>query len=245
MDRKKTVVIIDKDKKIDYSWLEDLMQKGNTEACTLLVEEKWGPRITEVWEDDAWCCFNQSAMKELRCILECCEQENRHIARKLEDVERQMKIDPLTGVMNRTGVIQKIEEILRQEPCEQGALCFLDMDDFKQVNDTYGHSFGDKVLTELAARLRILEDENSVVGRFGGDEFLAYLRHTNGREDISNRAAAICRNLELGEAGQHLSASIGIAVYPDDGKTFGELLQKADKALYSSKCRGKNRVMFY
>lgn len=245
MDRKKKVVIIDKDKKIDYSWLEEFMRKGNADGCCFQSVEKWKESMTEACEDGVWYCFDQSAIDRLRCVVEYYELENRRYAGELRAVERQMRIDPLTGVLNRTGVIQKIEEIIGMKSCEQGALCFLDMDDFKRVNDTYGHSCGDKVLTGLACRLRELPDEEAVVGRFGGDEFLIFLRHTAGREDILKKAAAICRNLEIEEPGQRLSASIGIAVYPDDGETFGELLKKADKALYSSKCHGKNRVMFY
>lgn len=245
MDRKKTVVIIDKDKKIDYSWLELLMKKGNTEAGRFLTAESWEQSIQDTQEEGIWYCFNQSAMNQLKCILECYDQENKRAARELSEMVHQTRMDPLTGVMNRTGVIQKIEEILKKEPYEQGALCFLDMDDFKRVNDTYGHSYGDQVLMELASRLKILGDKDAVVGRFGGDEFLIFLRCTEGKEDIFNRAETVCQNLEIGKSGQYLSASIGVAVYPDDGRSFGELLQKADKALYSSKCHGKNRVMFY
>lgn len=245
MDRKKTVVIIDKDKKIDYSWLENLMKKGNAISGTFLTAEKLEQHIADVQEEENWYCFNQEAMDQFKSVLEFYEQESKRLVKELKDVKQQMRIDPLTGVMNRTGVIQKIEDIIKQEPCNQSALCFLDMDDFKCVNDTYGHSYGDKVLTALASRLKQLTDEDAVVGRFGGDEFLIFLRHTDGREDILNRAAAICRDLESEKPNQYLSASIGIAVYPEDGETFGELLQKADKALYSSKCHGKNRVMFY
>ena len=174
MDRKKNVVIIDKDKNIDYSWLEDFMKNGNADGCTFLTADKWEDGVAKEGGDGIWYCFDQSAINRLKYILEYYEQENRRYAGELKAVERQMKIDPLTGVLNRTGVIQKIEELLGKEPCCQGALCFLDMDDFKRVNDTYGHSCGDKVLTSLAYRLRELTDEEAVVGRYGGDEFLVF-----------------------------------------------------------------------
>ena len=237
MDGKKRVLIINNNGKMDLpqvtEWLKSYTDIGI--SCTGPENEKGCKDLLA--SPEAWYCLPPEVISRIKERMEQLEWENCRFASELSDLKLQSRIDPLTGVLNRSGIVQKIKEILDETPDMQNALCFLDLDDFKKVNDSFGHSYGDKVLIEMAQQLRQLSDKDGVVGRFGGDEFLIFLRDVRSREDIMNRAGMLCRNLKGGEHGEVLSASIGVAVYPEDGRDFGTLLQKADQALYRSKCR--------
>lgn len=238
MDTKKTIVIVDEKKRINCSWLLKFLEMGREEEQRISGTNRVNPQ-------NSWCCLNQEAVRDLEeRVKRLLETASRQEA-ELKDLKHQAMIDPLTGVLNRSGVVQRVERILREDADSEGALCFLDLDDFKKINDSYGHGFGDQVLIRLARQLQCLVDGQEVVGRFGGDEFLIFLRKTNGRKDIFRRTWAICEGLDMGFGQEALSASIGVAVYPEDGKEFGLLLRRADQALYRSKCEGKKQVKFY
>lgn len=183
--------------------------------------------------------------QRLRERVEALEQENLQYKARIKDMARSVNFDYLTGVLNRKGICREIERYLAEEKGERSALCFLDLDNFKEVNDQAGHSCGDEVLCAIAAVLQngVLQDD--LVGRFGGDEFLVYMSRTEGEQDIRKRAERICDNVSRMDICDHLTVSIGIACYPRDGQEFQELLDKADSALYQSKCTGKNRISFY
>lgn len=131
---------------------------------------------------------------------------------------------------------------------ELSALFILDVDDFKQVNDRYGHLGGDAVLTDIAGGLKSHFRSEDIIGRIGGDEFCIFLGRVRDREILSKKAGEILNMfhqlLNQGER-EGLSCSIGIAVSPDDGEDYLTLFQKADAALYYAKKKGKRQYAFY
>ena len=164
-------------------------------------------------------------------------------------VQRQALVDSLTGLANR----RSIEETLRTELARAarfgGGACLVlaDLDDFKRINDRYGHAAGDEVLKEFAAALRATVRESDAAGRWGGEEFALVLSGTDsdGGARLAERArAAIAgRRIDVGEGEVvAVTASFGVAAFPEAGDA-GTLLQAADEALYEAKRAGKNRVV--
>lgn len=156
--------------------------------------------------------------------------------------------DELTGVYNRRAGRRRIERLLAQrESC--GALLVLDIDDFKQINDTYGHMFGDAVLQNIAAELRSLFRSGDVVSRIGGDEFLIYMAGAAQPELITARLEkllGVFRSMFLeGAQNCSISCSVGAALYPEHGQDYDALFQRSDQALYAAKAKGKDRYALY
>ena len=128
-------------------------------------------------------------------------------------------------------------------------LAIVDVDDFKKINDTYGHMFGDEVLSKISELIRNVMDTRGVAGRFGGDEFMILFENVPTEQDLRRILKTIAKN--IGWAFQELQESLaittswGIAKYPEDGENFEALFKKADKALYIAKAKGKNRYIIY
>lgn len=182
--------------------------------------------------------------RQMKDRIERLEQELRHCRLRLEDLSKKADLDYLTGVLNREGICRQISGYLEEEG-GMGALCFLDLDNFKHINDRFGHSCGDEALCAIARALQESCRYTDTVGRFGGDEFLIYMRECHGEEDILERAGAICARIRALPLTIRLTASVGIACYPEHGRAFQELLDKADAALYQSKCAGKDQISLY
>lgn len=156
--------------------------------------------------------------------------------------------DALTDLPNRSVFDTNLEDCLEMasRTGERLAVLFLDLDRFKMVNDTLGHSVGDALLVELGKRLRGSLRESDIVARMGGDEFILVLRHLSCRNDATMKANRILEAIqppfELEGHELHVTASIGISMFPDDGKTSEHLLKMADLALYRAKDEGRNRA---
>ncbi len=164
-------------------------------------------------------------------------------------VERQALVDSLTGLANR----RSLEETLRAELARAGrfndqvCLVLADLDDFKQVNDRYGHPVGDEMLKEFARALRSTVRESDVAGRWGGEEFALVLTGTDstGGARLAERARAMIESRTLNApdgAEVSVTASFGVASFPEAAE-LGDLLAAADSALYAAKRDGKNRVV--
>jgi diguanylate cyclase (GGDEF)-like protein len=169
------------------------------------------------------------------------EQESRHKAHH----------DHLTGLPNRALFLDHSEHaILRAKRNQQKlAILFLDLDGFKQVNDTLGHDVGDLLLTEVAKRLKVITRSSDTVARMGGDEFTFVLNDISDDENASSVAQKIIAELEQPfELQGHrcrISGSIGIAIYPTDSLDYETLLKQADEAMYLAKKNGKNSYRFH
>ncbi|MGQ7277769.1 EAL domain-containing protein [Brevibacillus thermoruber] len=159
--------------------------------------------------------------------------------------------DTLTELPNRRLFIDRLRKEVYQAKRFQSqlAVMFLDVDRFKQINDSWGHEVGDVILAEIAKRIKQCLGTNDVVARLGGDEFTILLPHISGRHEVDQVAQRIRARLEepLEVNGrQHtLSCSMGIAVFPSDGREADELLKRADMALYFVKERGRNGFEFF
>lgn len=157
---------------------------------------------------------------------------------------RQSSIDPLTGLLNRAACLQRINEILMASPEQPGALLMIDVDDFKLVNDTFGHMYGDKVLAGIAYKLKTVFGGNAVVGRFGGDEFVVFMPGISSDSVVYEKAQIVARELQSeqkeGDRTVKVSNSIGIVFCPRHGVRFQELYVKADTALQHAKKTGKS-----
>ncbi|MDX1510222.1 MAG: EAL domain-containing protein [Nitriliruptorales bacterium] len=159
--------------------------------------------------------------------------------------------DPLTGLLTRSLLHDRLEAAIARARRRGGrlAVLFLDMDHFKEINDSFGHEAGDLVLTRVARRLTDeLRDEDSV-GRFGGDEFLVLLPEIEELEAVESVGRKLLetvrRPIQFGTVDLWPSASIGTAVYPDDGTTAADLIEKSDHSMYQAKRLGRGRVQVY
>ncbi len=145
--------------------------------------------------------------------------------------------DPLTGLVSRTELQRQLDRMLRRGVAV--AVLLLDLDRFKEVNDTLGHLAGDALLREFARRLVCALDGSAVAARFGGDEFAVLLPGTRDDRAAFNCAAAIRAAFEVpvpvGDARVELESSIGVAIAPDDGGDSARLLHRADVAMYAAK----------
>lgn len=171
--------------------------------------------------------------------------------RMLKSLQLYAFSDPLTGLPDRRRMLQLIEQQFKtNKPGETSpfAIWFIDVDNFKQMNDTQGHAFGDDVVRQVAFELQKLMPSPNVVSRFGGDEFVMLMP---GANDLSLKAHAT-RLQERFERGIHVRGdllrvqlSVGVAVYPKDGETLDELIASADIAMYKAKRKGKNNIQFH
>jgi len=168
-----------------------------------------------------------------------------------QELLRKATTDPLTGLANRQLFQRVLNSTIEQSSRYQrdSALLFLDLDGFKAINDTMGHSVGDAVLREIASRLRGAVRISDEVARLGGDEFVVVLPEIRDRAAAASVAEKLLLDIvrpfpaEIGAP--PLTASIGIAVIPDDGTTFEDLLHAADTAMYQAKRSGKNAIWFF
>lgn len=166
-------------------------------------------------------------------------------------VWRQAHYDPLTGLPNRQYFTQHLEQELWQADMESAplALLFLDLDLFKEINDSMGHGVGDQLLVEVARRLNICVQETGFVARLGGDEFVVIVSRIIDRaqvDDLCSRVmASVIEPYRLGGESLQISASIGVAMYPDDAEDQEMLLRHVDLAMYAAKDAGRNRACYF
>ena len=156
--------------------------------------------------------------------------------------------DPLTGLFNREYFEQFASTTIEKGGLTSGAIIFFDLDNFKQVNDTLGHMVGDDVLCFIAKRMRGAFRHTDVIARYGGDEFVAFVNNIEYSE-LERRLGELCSVLQTPyrneEIEYRVSGSIGVAVYPNDGETYQDLLDHADTATYVAKEQGKAQYVFY
>ncbi len=173
------------------------------------------------------------------------------LQKEQEKLYRLSTKDPLSGLYNRYSLFDKVNWLVSQSQREgkRFALVFIDLDDFKNINDIQGHEFGDMLLQKVSSMLLQSVRENDIVVRFGGDEFVIVL--TAIEEDITvvnalERIKEIfLKPIEIEGHSLNITVSMGVAIYPRDGKDITTLLKNADIAMYSSKEDGKNRYHFF
>ena len=169
----------------------------------------------------------------------------------VEQALREVNIDRLTGLPNRNVFQDRLETDIKkaQRSALPLALLFIDLDHFKEINDTRGHEAGDLLLKQVGRRLQGHVRDSDTVARLGGDEFTITLAELHDTASVTNIAQKICDDLAkpflVGEELAYISASIGITLYPRDASTASDLLRNADQAMYRSKERGRNRFTYF
>ena len=175
-------------------------------------------------------------------ITDLYDEQQRH-KRDLESALLRAQTDPLTGLWNYQG----IQEIVKKEladPKKKAALFFLDLDDFKLVNDTYGHAAGNHALQAVADILKKNIRATDYAARIGGDEFIIFLNGISSQDDAADCAHRICdqlSNICVEHTEFRLSGSIGVSIAPEDGTDYKSLVKHADRKVYRAKSEGKNQ----
>lgn len=187
--------------------------------------------------------------KEKSILLSCTDitdmyMEQKRQVKELQRALQQARTDTLTGILNYQGIVYYTNQFLEQDGAA-GTFIFLDLDNFKSVNDTYGHQMGDTVLQKVAKTLQGIVIQEDYVARIGGDEFVVFVKDVVDLTKVETYAATICTNIaaltDTECAFKDISCSVGVALAPRDGETYASLCKVADDLVYESKKRGKNQ----
>lgn len=166
-----------------------------------------------------------------------------------KELRHQAYHDQLTGLRNRRALIKGIDELLNSKGDSTMAVILLDVDNFKYINETMGHSFGDQLLIRVSERLESLAESNCKIYRLSGDTFVVLLEDFTQLPDVEKFAVKLLKGFDSGFdvnfSSLFITISIGVSHYPEHGDNIDELLKNADIAVYKAKESGKNRIVFY
>lgn len=201
--------------------------KNLISICILLFIANW-----------AFLFFNIRILRLLNI-----QTENQQMQIKIEKLNVAANIDVLTGISNKTAAIKAIEKMI----ADGGVMFVIDIDNFKRINDTFGHRVGDTLLKNISSIIKTSFRSHNIVGRFGGDEFLVFMRYAaSTKEMIERKSADLCFRCQKplsNDDGTTLISSISIGALllpPNSNHTFVKVFEMADEALYESKNKGKN-----
>jgi diguanylate cyclase (GGDEF)-like protein len=198
--------------------------------------------------------FNQMATEldgAERAVRSYQSQLEQRVTERTQQLQHLADHDPLTNLPNRRQLFHYLSERIAEadQRGERLAMLFLDLDNFKTVNDSLGHEFGDRVLTEIGDRLRLLTSDGGFIARLGGDEFTLVFPFSGSIEEIERRATTLVsqfqRPLQVDRREIAVGVSCGAAVFPDHGADAASLLRAADAALFRAKELGRNRLCIY
>ncbi|MBV5334385.1 MAG: diguanylate cyclase, partial [Sulfuricurvum sp.] len=177
------------------------------------------------------------------------KQSQNQLEAQKEHFDHMAHHDPLTGLPNRLSLIETLESITTGEQTEPFALMFLDLDGFKEINDSYGHRFGDQILIQFAQVLQNTFPMDSIIVRTGGDEFVIILSYHDNPEMMISTIQKLLNKLNcpftINNLDIYITVSIGVTNYPEHSINAEELFQQADAAMYNAKNMGKNTFSFY
>jgi diguanylate cyclase (GGDEF)-like protein/PAS domain S-box-containing protein len=250
-DSKEEMLCLDLDKDI-YAYPADkanifaFVNKNGFAELEVIIKKKNGERIT------ALCSY--TAVKDEDGSITSYRGMIRDITEKKKSEEliwRQANFDTLTGLPNRNMFHDRLEQEIKKSfrECLPLALLLIDLDHFKQVNDTLGHAMGDLLLQEAARRIRSCVRGSDTLARLGGDEFtviLSAMSETGHVEDVAQKIVnKLAQPFRLGSDEVYVSASIGITIYPSDADDIDSLIKNADQAMYVAKNKGRNRFSYF
>lgn len=191
------------------------------------------------------------AKEELALQNETLQEYNAKIKQNEEKLLYMANHDTLTGLPNRKLVYETLEQIIEefQQKNRVAYVVFIDIDYFKNINDSLGHHIGDLFITEVARRLNHLISKEDLIGRTGGDEFTLIISRNITKEEVAQYLHSIqiqfSEDFSIHNNIIHTTASFGVSVFPQDGSDVITLMRKSDVAMYKAKEQGKNKIMFY
>lgn len=195
-------------------------------------------------ENNMWADIHRSAINWVdgRTVMLCTIYDITDKKLCQQEIEKSAKYDYLTGLPNRRSCEQDLDRCIRMAEIsgKQGALIYIDLDDFKSVNDSIGHRYGDSILKSAAHHLKKIEEIAGCIYRVGGDEFIAIIKDTDETD-----TGRVCDEIQKVFDMKNCSISMGIASYPADGNNVEIVAGKADRALFAAKKKGKNCVVNY
>ena len=204
-------------------------------------------RNDAVWHRIKFASIFDGDGNAVRCIgtISDIDKEKKEKSRLIAQAET----DQLTGFLNKVSTGLKINELLKEYPNEPGTMFLIDIDDFKLLNDTYGHHEGDVFLREFTSKLTLAFRSTDILGRVGGEEFVVFVNGLGDVKELVEEKAKeiekICHSVKLEKAKDKvMSCSIGVAIYPETGMDYNELFEKSDEAMYYVKKHGKNGYAF-
>lgn len=224
--------------------LRDAYQRGE-DTVEVQYRKKFGDKLK--WVSVVIYRMHMDNTSKVLLVLSDIEKQKQ---RELY-LKKQAEQDGLTGLYNAVTTRDKINEVLSlpHQSSEAQVFALMDLDNYKQINDTFGHSYGDQVLIDIANVLNNRSRSSDIVGRIGGDEFVILLRDMKDHEYVENLIEELCKSIHRtyrdGNQEVTISASIGLAAAPRDGTTFQELYKKADIAQYHVKKHCKNGFEWY
>ena len=233
----------------DLTALREKIQRLLTETCTEFVDA----RIANSEGRYLWSRIRASSLPDtqgrIAYVIGVIHDIN-ELKSDVQTLKQQAERDALTKLLNRASTQQAVENYLaNRTPEKQAALLVLDMDDFKAVNDNYGHLYGDAVLTQIGTNLRNLFRSHDIIGRIGGDEFLVLMKDTSNTEIVRDRCELLVKTFrdQMQQLMPDLSVSIsvGCALIPVHGNSYQELFRHADNALLVAKRTGKCQYKIY
>lgn len=201
-------------------------------------------RVTDSSVDPTIKCSPLDTNDELESLAQAFDKRTLQL-------EREANYDPLTGLPNRRLLADRLQHAIDRADAKANklAVMFIDLDRFKEINDSLGHDIGDVVLTNVAQRIQGVLSPTDTFSRQGGDEFIVLLEDLHDNAFLNTLLHQILHQFEepievIGHS-LYMTASIGIAIYPDDGNTMSKLLSHADTAMYRAKSSGRNMYMFF
>ena len=176
-------------------------------------------------------------------------RRNRNGSNCAERIQEEFETDVTTGLLTKKAILNYTENLLHRKPKYNVNLCIIDIDNFKAVNDTLGHMFGDEVLAKVSGVIKEAVKGKGIVGRIGGDEIFVVLEGINNLSDLRGVLRSIRNDVEWAYMDRKevpkVTCSIGVSTYPTDSQVYDDLFQIADKMLYRAKQKGKNRYIIY
>ena len=234
--------------KDDMPILEEIQRElimGNTVRREL--------KIVHPEHGEKWVLFKAHPFRKSDGLLEKVNGQFEDITRQKEleiELKRMAYFDELTDIPNRKMLDRQIQKALVRSKRHQHnfSIMFIDLDDFKKVNDTLGHDAGDRLLIDVVSRINNCVREEDLISRIGGDEFIVMFEET-GKDEIEQIAKRIIEYVAepytLNDQSASISLSIGISMFPEDGEDKDTLIKAADKAMYYAKNNGKNSYQIY
>lgn len=239
---------------------QNIIHKDDIEGFRIFIDkiekgEKYSEcevRIFDTSNSYIWCKVRATALldeyRNMNKVIGLISDIDKH-KKETQKIKEWAKRDSLTNLYNKGTTETMIRQAIENKECkEKAALLVIDVDNFKSINDTLGHIYGDYVLSGLANNFSKVVSDSDIAGRIGGDEFMIFLNNIE-EEEIHHKACEVVNAFESLSIDEHLdykvSGSVGISLFPKDGQTYHELFKKADKALYCAKNNGKNQYAKY